>query len=148
MRKNAAIIAGWKPDKEGYFPKEVEIIMRGESAIVNCMAIRYARIYYNMEYTSLVSDLIAWYKLTYDINSDIVVKDGNDDAKQRALKLMQDRKKFLENNISALMKKILSDDNNPYLKADLFRMVDDDADDIVLSPERMATVNSKVKEVK
>jgi hypothetical protein len=141
MRENAAVCAGWLPDKKtGYFPDYADKIMRGLVPSVNRMIIRYARIYYSIEYTSVVSDLIAWSKVTDDLTGEIKVKDDNDDAKQRALKIMQERKYNLEKNIAVTLKKILSEDNNPYLKKELFRMLEDDADGIVLSPEKMAGV--------
>lgn len=147
MRECAAIVAGWKPDKKtGRFPKEAEKIMRGMIPSVNKMAIRYCRIYHNFEYTGLVSDLIAWYKLCYDMNGEV---NGKDDASiQMALKNMNARKEALEKNIAAKQKTILSVDQNPFMKEELFIMLEDDADDIVLSPERMAIVKDSKKEEK
>lgn len=139
MREYAAVCAGWEPDKKtGRFPEYAEVIMRGHSVTVNRMAIRYVRLYYNFEYTTLVNDLISWYKLSYDINGEIFTKNDDDKDRATALNHMQKRKETLEKAIANNMKALLSNDNNPYLKQDLFRMAEDDGDGIVLSPERMA----------
>lgn len=135
----AAEMAGFTWNEEGVLPGPVDRVMKGRSQAANNMIIRIARIQGNTKFAALVTGTEAYYtKLTSILNSSAAENKGEAETEKIKGDLWKQAKE-MEKDLSSLAFELLNEDNNPYLKEDLFSKVDSEASQmLMLSPEKIA----------
>lgn len=135
----AAQIAGFKTDKDGYFEPAVDLAMRGLLPEVNRMIIRFCRIYGSAIYSALITVTEAYYyklQLTLSPSSEHKTKSEIEIEKIKGQLWLQSKEMMLD--INQLTKDLLNEDNSPYLKKDLFCVIERESQDLLLTPEKIA----------
>lgn len=141
----AAQMAGFPTESEGFFAPGVDAAMKGLNSAVNAMIIRFCRMHSGALYSALVTVNEAYYyklQLTltpseeHKTKSEIELEKIKGDLWRQALVMMKD--------IAELTKDLLAQDNSPYLKKDLFCLIDKETLELNLTPERIA-IRGKVE---
>lgn len=147
-KTTAACYAGWIHDEEtGLFPDQVNDMLMGFNPYVNRMIIDYVRQYRDPEYSVLVSGYESLYQKLQVISSAVEKPslgiggaDKNFLANEEKKGKLYDQSVDMAKSLKALAAKILTDEN-PYLKKDLFSMIDPLLKNkLNISPESLAGI--------
>lgn len=140
QRKMAVAVSsevGWEPNKEGYFSKLVDSIMKCKVSVVNKMIVRFVHSFNNPDYSLLVTGYESLYRKQTQIldMSDV----DYDDTSEKIKGVLYDQAKKLVIDLKELAAAMLND-VNPYLREDLFRFIDQQSlNQLRLTPEQMAS---------
>lgn len=149
-RQVAAVLAGFKTDKQGNFPKAVTQMMAGRISSFNEMLVRYIRLFHNPTFSLLVSTQESFYKKLLMMNDYSDINTGKKSAIDNEV-LRGELHKQADNllkQIDIYKSKLLNGDKNPYMQESLFQVVDEEAKRLNIRPEEQArdyaVLNNKV----
>lgn len=135
----AAQIAGFQVDEKGFFEPEVDAAMKGFNKNVNAMIIRFCRMQGSSTYSALVTVNEAYYyKLQLVLSAPSDHKNKSEIELERVKGQLWQQSKEMMVDIAQLTKDLLNEDNSPYLKKDLFCVIDKESQELLLTPEKMA----------
>lgn len=131
--------AGFEPTHQKGFNDSVRMVLNCEHKKVNAMIIRYCR-FQGKEFTNLVSSQEAFYQSNLQLLSNIQSKD--DDANkvaQEKAKLDELLSKHAE-RLNEKARKFLSQETAEGLHEDLWKLAEDEAEAIMITPEDYAEI--------
>lgn len=135
----AAQMAGFEPDEEGYFKPGVDAAMKGLNDKVNAMIIRFCRLHSGAVYSALVTVNEAYYyKLQLTLSTPADHKNKSEIELEKIKGELWKQARSMMGDITELTKEVLNEDNSPYLKKDLFCLIDRESMELNLTPEKMA----------
>lgn len=141
-KTTAALYAGFEPNDEGYFERDVNDMMNCNINQVNAMIIDYVRQYNDPEYSLLVTGYESYYKKLNQI-----MADDSESLKRDAFQVEESKgrlftqAKAMASDLDKLSTKILTDDNK-LLKKDLYCIIDQRLKNkLNITPERLAGVS-------
>jgi len=113
---------GFKDVGGGIFDPPVEDFLKGKSRIVNSKIVEYVRLHRNFKYAFLVSIEASYYNIMLDIMGG-------------ATKQISDARS-IQTELEDTLMEILNQDNNPYLRDEILRYMEDER--LHLRPEDIA----------
>lgn len=134
----SAEYAGFKAEKDGTFPTEVDEILKCMNQETNLMIIDFLRTFNDPNWALLMTGMESYYqKLQQIITADFGGGKRDvfqvEETKGKLFKQAQEMSKALDESA----KRILMDEN-PYLRRDLYCTIDNDAKNrLTITPERM-----------
>jgi hypothetical protein len=135
----AAQIAGFEPNEKGYFDRLVDDMMRGFNADVNKMIIRALRLQHDITFSTMVTGNEALYQ-----KQELILSAADEGEKKSPVEIekikgeLWKQAKAMRDDLDKLALICLNNDNNPYLKKDLFCVIDRESQQLNLTPERVA----------
>lgn len=135
----AAQMAGFETNSEGYFEEVVDAAMKGLNPLVNKMIIRFCRMQGSSIYSALVTVNEAYnYKLQLTLSAPGDHKNKSEIELEKIKGQLWDQAKAMLVDIERLTRDLISEDNSPYLRKDLFCVIDRDGQELMLTPEKIA----------
>jgi len=113
---------GFKDVGGGIFEPPIEDLLKGRNQVVNKKIVEYVRLHRNFKYAFLVSIEASYYNLMVDIMGGETKRIG--DARS------------IQTELEDTLMEILNQDNNPYLKDEILRYMEDER--LQLRPEDIA----------
>jgi len=113
---------GFQVVEGGVFESPVEDILKGKNTIVNKKVVQYVRMHRNYKYSYQVSIEAAYSNLMLEIQS----------GESKSITKLAELRDELEENLM----EILNEDNNPYLKDEILRYMENER--LALRPEDFA----------
>lgn len=142
VRQTAAILAGFKNNDSGNFEPEVERIMKCRNPVFNKMLVRYLRFFNDDYFAMLVTARQALYnKQAMILNAGLELDENNDKSDIEIEKLKGELMKQADAvliSIDNYTNRLLNNDKNPFLRENLFAIVDAEASKPKLKPETQA----------
>lgn len=134
----AAQMAGFEVDKSGYFAENVDRMMKGFNSDANKMIIRVVRMQHDVTFATMVTGYESLYqKLELTLSAAADAKKSEVEVENLKGKLWEQAKK-MRDDLNMMSADLLNDDNNPYLRKDLFCTIDRESQELLLTPERMS----------
>lgn len=118
----AAHDVGFEDIGGGQFESPIEDLLKGRNQVVNKKVVEYVRLHRNFKYAFLVSIEASYYNIMVDIMGG-------------ATKQINDARN-IQTELEDTLMEILNQDNNPYLKDEILRYMEDER--LQLRPEDMA----------
>jgi len=106
----------------GIFESPIEDFLKGKNRVVNSKIVEYVRMHRNFKYAFLVSIEASYYNIMVDIMGGATKQIG--DARS------------IQTELEDTLMEILNQDNNPYLKDEILRYMEDER--LQLRPEDIA----------
>ena len=145
-KKAAAAIAGWKADAKYKFPLAVQSVMYCNNRESNVCILEYLRSLNNDSWAVICTSREALYRVQEDLMSDATstsdkgtTKTSVDIAKTRAE--LASKTEEMADRLNKRMLEFLSNDASPYLRKDLFDLIDTTRKFAKITPERQAFDN-------
>lgn len=113
---------GWEDIGGGVFEPPIEDLLKGKNLVVNKKIVEYVRLHRNFKYAFLVSIEASYYNIMVDIM-------GGE------TKRISDARS-IQTELEDTLMEILNQDNNPYLKDEILRYMEDER--LKLRPEDVA----------
>jgi hypothetical protein len=113
---------GFKVEEGGVFEPIVEDFLKGKNKVVNQKIVQYVILHRNYKYAYQISVETAFFNMMLEIQS----------GETKSIKTLADLRDDLESNLMEL----LNEDNNPYLKDEMLRYLEDSR--LELRPEDFA----------
>lgn len=137
----AARMAGLPFDENGMPHPYIDQMLKGQLFIISEMIIRLVRMQGNLKFASLMIGTEAFYKkhqaILADVDMDGINKSETDIEKVKGELWKQALQ--MQEQLDRLALELLNEDNNPYLKEDLFCIVDREQSKLSMpTPERIA----------
>lgn len=135
----AAQMAGFETDRNGYFNKDIDAAMKGFNEDVNAMIIRLLRIQHDVTFATMVTGYESLYqKLALTLSATSAFEKKSDVEMEKIKGGLWEQAKKMRDDLNQMADDILNYDDNPYLKKDLFCVIDRESEELMLSPEKIS----------